>query len=114
MDKIDSEEVPNLWLVCDFENFHLFRMSTKEVTRFKLKDLRKHIKKFADVAGYETERIQEDKIEVNVKAAEKMAKLHDGLKAFGFDGHNLELYQEFYRSGLCGGVDGTISETNEE
>jgi len=92
MDKIDPEEVPNLWLVCDFENFHLFRMSTKEVTRFKLKDLRKHIKKFADIAGYETERIQEDKIEVNVKAAEKMAKLHDGLKAFGFDGHNLELY----------------------
>ncbi|MCL2872883.1 MAG: class I SAM-dependent DNA methyltransferase [Betaproteobacteria bacterium] len=31
-------------------------------------------------------------MEVNVKAAEKMAKLHDALKASGYDGHELEVY----------------------
>ena len=92
MDKIAPEDVPNLWLICDFENFHLFRISTKEVFRFKLKDLRKNIKRFADIAGYETERIRDDQVEVNVKAAEKMAKLHDTLKENGYEGHELEVY----------------------
>ena len=70
MHKLPPDDVPNLWLICDFENFHLYRVSTKEVFRFKLKDLRKNVKKFADIAGYETERTVVDKIEINVKAAE--------------------------------------------
>lgn len=27
-----------------------------------------------------------------MKSREKMAKLHNGLKTFGYDGHNLEVY----------------------
>ena len=39
-----------------------------------------------------SERAAEDKIQINVKAAEKMAKLYGGLKTFGYEGHNLEVY----------------------
>lgn len=92
MQHLPEEEIPDLWLVCDFETMRLNRRSTNEIWSFKTKDLRKHIKKFANIAGYTTERIQENQIEVNVKAAEKMAKLHDALKMHGYDGHDLEVY----------------------
>jgi hypothetical protein len=92
MQNLPIEEIPDLWLVCDFENIRLCRRSTNEVWNFKTKDLRKHIKRFADIAGYETERDTGKQIEVNVKAAEKMAKLYDALKDHGYDGHDLEVY----------------------
>jgi len=92
MQHLPPEDIPDLWLVCDFENMQLRRRSTSEIWNFKKKDLRKHIKKFADIAGYTTERTFEDKVEVNVKAAEKMAKLHDALKAHGYEGRDLEVY----------------------
>jgi len=92
MRHLPEEDVPDLWLVCDFENIRLCRRSTNEIFNFKTKDLRKHIKKFADIAGYETERVSENQIEVNVKAAEKMARLHDALKNHGYGGHDLEVY----------------------
>jgi len=92
MQHLPPEDIPDLWLVCDFENMQLRRRSTSEIWNFKKKDLRKHIKKFADIAGYATERTHEDQVEVNVKAAEKMAKLHDALKAHGYEGHELEVY----------------------
>ena len=92
MQHLPNDEIPDLWLVCDFENMRLTRRSTNESWSFKTKDLRKHIKKFADIAGYTTERVHENQIEVNVKAAEKMAKLHDALKSHGYDGHDLEVY----------------------
>ena len=92
MSHLPEEDVPDLWMVCDFENIRLNRRSTNEIWNFKTKDLRKHIKKFANIAGYTTERIREDQVDVNVKAAEKMAKLHDALKSHGYDGHDLEVY----------------------
>jgi hypothetical protein len=92
MQHLPPEDIPDLWLVCDFENMQLRRRSTSEIWDFKKKDLRKHIKKFADIAGYTTERIHEVKMEVNVKAAENMAKLHDALKTHGYEGHDLEVY----------------------
>jgi hypothetical protein len=88
----NPDDVPDLWLVCDFENMRLNRRSTNEVWTFKTKDLRKNIKRFADIAGYATERIRDNQVEVNVKAAEKMAKLHDALKSRGYEGHDLEVY----------------------
>ena len=92
MQHLPDDEIPDLWMVCDFESIRLCRRSTNEIFNFKTKDLRKHIKRFANVAGYTTERIREDQVEVNVKAAEKMAKLHDALKDSGYDGHDLEVY----------------------
>ena len=92
MTHLPQDEIPDLWMACDFENIRLCRRSTNEFWDFKTKDLRKHIKRFANIAGYTTERIREDQVEVNVKAAEKMAKLHDALKENGYDGHDLEVY----------------------
>ncbi|MCL1878919.1 MAG: hypothetical protein FWF80_08670 [Defluviitaleaceae bacterium] len=92
MQNLPSDEIPDLWMVCDFESIRLCRRSTNEIWNFKTKDLRKHIKRFADIAGYETERDAGVQIEVNVKAAEKMAKLYDALKDHGYEGQDLEVY----------------------
>jgi len=90
--KLPPEAVPKYLIVSDFINIRMYRLSTNDVHIFKTADLRKHIKKFADIAGYKTERIQTDQLELNVKAAEKMARLHDALKEHGYDGHDLEVY----------------------
>jgi len=92
MYSLPAEDVPDLWLVSDFESIRISRRSTNELFTFKTRELRNHIKHFSEIAGYETERVQDTKIEDNVKAAEKMAKLHDALKASGYDGHDLQVY----------------------
>ena len=92
MSRLPSEDIPDLWMVCDFATVQLWRRSTSEKFTFRLKDLRKHIKRFANIAGYTTERVRDPQVEVNVKAAEKMAKLHDALKKHGYEGHDLEVY----------------------
>ena len=89
---LPADETPDLWMVCDFENIWLNRRSTSETWKFKTKHLHKYIKRFANIAGYETERIRDNQVEVNIKAAEKMAKLHDALKSHGYEGHDLEVY----------------------
>ena len=92
MPHLTDEEFPDLWMLCDFENIHITRHSTKETFKFKAADLRKHIKKFVNIAGYETGRGRGEQIEVNVKAADKMSKLYLAFKDLGYDGHELEVY----------------------
>lgn len=89
---LPGEDMPDLLMVCDFETIVLHHRNTGEQIHFKTQDLRKHVKQFADIAGYETTRTYENQVEVNVKAAEKMAKLHDALKEHGYEGHALEVY----------------------
>ncbi len=90
--QLPAEELPGLLMVCDFETIVLYHRGKGISKTFKTKDLAKNIRQFANIAGYETTREIEDQIEVNVKAAEKMAKLHDALKAYGYEGHDLEVY----------------------
>ncbi|MDR3002046.1 MAG: hypothetical protein LBU89_12395 [Fibromonadaceae bacterium] len=92
MVSIPVEDVPDLWMVSDFENIRLSRRSTNETWDFKTKELRKHIRRFANIAGYTTERVRPDQLKLNSKAAEKMADLYDALKAHGYDDHDLEVY----------------------
>jgi len=89
---LPPDDVPDLHMVCDFENIWLRRRSTGEHWKFKTKLLYKNVKKFANIAGYEPTREYDEGIEVNVKAAEKMAKLHDALKSHGYEGDDLEVY----------------------
>jgi len=89
---LPEDEVPDLWMVCDFETIIIWRRSTKQRKQFKTKDLKKNVRQFADIAGYETQTAREDQLEINVKAAEKMALLHDALKGYGYEGHDLEVY----------------------
>ena len=89
---LPHDEIPDLLMVCDFKTIVLHSRTTGKKISFKTKELRKHVKRFADIAGYEATRVYENHVEVNVKAAEKMAKLHDALKNYGYDGHFLEVY----------------------
>jgi len=65
MERIPAEDVSDLWMVCDFDTFQSLRHSTKERFTFRLKDLCRHIKRFANITGYTTEHIREDQVAVN-------------------------------------------------
>lgn len=86
---LKDHELPRYLLVCDFQTFHLIDLDTREETRFALADLPDHVEAFGFVVGIE-KRIFKDQDPVNVVAAELMGKLHDALKASGYDGHPLE------------------------
>ncbi|MCK9314608.1 MAG: class I SAM-dependent DNA methyltransferase [Verrucomicrobia bacterium] len=90
--QLPSEEMPDLMMVCDFETAILYHRGKNKRKQFKIKELHKNIRQFSSIAGYETTREIEEQVEVNVKAAEKMAKLHDALKDHGYEGHDLEVY----------------------
>lgn len=89
---LNAEDIPPVLMVSDFENIRVYQRETGQSKHFKLKDLKKNIRQFAVIAGYETTKDYENREEVNIKATQKMAKLHDELKASGYEGHNLELY----------------------
>ena len=88
---ITEQELPKYVLVSDFDRFRLYQLESGEHWEFRLKDFYKHIKRFGFIAGYQTQQIKEQD-PVNIKAAEQMGKLHDQLKASGYDGHALEVY----------------------
>ena len=88
---LTDAELPRYLLVCDFERFRLYDLETGEIpTEFALKDLQKHVRQFGFIAGYQARSFKEED-PVNVLAAERMGKLHDALKAAGYDGHALEV-----------------------
>lgn len=90
-DGLPEKDLPRYILVSDFQRFRLFDSETGHEWAFALKDLHKHIKRFAFIAGYQPQEIREQD-PVNVQAAERMGKLHDRLKASGYVGHPLEVF----------------------
>ncbi|MEI6901422.1 MAG: type IIL restriction-modification enzyme MmeI, partial [Bacteroidota bacterium] len=91
-------ELPKFVLVSDFARFRLYDMDDGSVHEFPLEDLYKNIKEFGFIAGYHKQSFREED-PVNIKAAELMGKLHDRLKAVGYEGHPLEVY--LVRSLFC-------------
>lgn len=89
-DGIAERDLPRYILVSDFERFRLYDLEDDTETEFRLSDLHKRIKHFAFIAGYRTQVIAPQN-PVNIKAAERMGKLHDRLKASGYEGHPLEV-----------------------
>jgi len=87
---IKERDLPKYVLVSDFARFRLYDLDNSTQHEFKLADLHKHIKHFAFIAGYRTQTIAPQN-PVNIKAAERMGKLHDALKAAGYEGHPLEV-----------------------
>jgi hypothetical protein len=87
---IVERDLPQLVIECDFARFRVQRLATGETFSFDLKDLHKNIKLFGFVAGYKALEIKPQD-PVNIKAAERMGKLHDALKASGYVGHPLEV-----------------------
>lgn len=88
---IAERDLPKYVLVSDFARFRLYDLEEDEQHEFALADLHKNVRLFGFVAGYQTHKIQEQN-PVNIKAAERMGRLHDQMKAVGYDGHPLEVY----------------------
>jgi hypothetical protein len=87
---ISERDLPQIIIVCDFARFRVHHLTTNETVEFELKDLHKNIKLFGFVAGYKALQIKAQD-PVNIRAAERMGKLHDALKASGYTGHPLEV-----------------------
>ncbi|MBN8463816.1 MAG: class I SAM-dependent DNA methyltransferase [Dechloromonas sp.] len=88
---IAERDLPRFVLVCDFARFRLFDLAENAVHEFALAELHKHVRLFGFIAGYQTQVIKPQD-PINIKAAERMGRLHDQLKAIGYEGRSLELY----------------------
>lgn len=88
---LSDEELPRYIVVTDFARFRLRNLDTNESTEFALADLPKKLSLFGFIAGYDTREYKEQD-PVNIKAAQKLAELHDALLEVGYEGHELEVY----------------------
>ncbi len=87
---IAERDLPQVIVVCDFGHFRVRHLASGDTREFALKDLHKHVRLFDFIAGYKTQEIKAQD-PVNIRAAERMGKLHDALKASGYEGHALEV-----------------------
>ena len=90
-DALPEKDRPRYQLLCDFQTFELLDRSEREETRFALADLPQHVEKFGFIIGVQR-RTFRDQDPVNIKASELIARLHDALKASGYEGHDLQRF----------------------
>ncbi len=90
-DGIRESDLPRYILVSDFARFALTDLENGTTLEFSLENLHKEVKNFGFIAGYTTQIITPQD-PINIKAAERMGKLHDALKDIGYAGHALEVY----------------------
>ena len=90
-DVLPEKDRPRYILVSDFQNFELHDLDEREQITFTLADLQDHVEKFGFILGVQR-RTFRDQDPVNVKASELVGRLHDALKASGYDGHDLEVF----------------------
>ncbi|HDY74205.1 MAG TPA: class I SAM-dependent DNA methyltransferase, partial [Euryarchaeota archaeon] len=90
-DGLAERDLPRYVIVSDFARIRLYDLDSRTRNEFPLKDLYKNIKLFGFIAGYTTQRI-EAQDPVNIKAAERMGRLHDRLRESGYEGHKLEVF----------------------
>ena len=88
---LNEKELPRFILVSDFEKFRLYDLEESQDYSFTLAKLVDNVHHFGFIAGYQ-KRTYKDQDPVNIEAAELMGRLHDKLKAIGYEGHPLELY----------------------
>ncbi|CAK8712099.1 MAG: Type II restriction/modification system, DNA methylase subunit YeeA [Candidatus Electronema aureum] len=88
---LKERELPRCILVSDFARFRLYDLEEDSRHDFALKDLHKNLRLFGFIAGYQTHAVREQD-PVNIKAAERMGRLHDLMKETGYVGHALEVY----------------------
>ena len=90
-DSLPERERPRYILVSDFQSFELRDLDEGEQLSFALADLSSHVEAFGFILGVQR-RAFRDQDPVNIEASELIARLHDALKASGYDGHDLELF----------------------
>lgn len=88
---LKERDLPRYVVVSDFARVRLYDLDEGKEHQFELKELHKNVRLFGFIAGYET-RFFGEQDPVNIAAAEKLGKLHDLLKAVGYDGHPLEVF----------------------
>jgi len=87
---LPERDLPRYVIVSDFARIRLYDLDADTRSEFPLKDLYRNIRLFGFIAGYTTQQITAQD-PVNIKAAERMGKLHDRLRSSGYEGHNLEV-----------------------
>jgi hypothetical protein len=88
---LKEKELPRYILVSDFEKFNLYDLEEGSQHFFTIYQLVDHVHLFGFIAGYQ-KRTYKEQDPVNIEAAELMGRLHDKLKAIGYEGHSLEVY----------------------
>ena len=88
---LKDHDVPRYVLVSDFARFRLYDLEEGGQHDFTLAEFHQHLRLFGFIAGYQT-CVYKEQDPVNIKAAERMGRLHDQLKAIGYSGHDLEAY----------------------
>ena len=84
---LKEHELPQLVVACDFARFRVRIMASGQTVNFDTRHLHKHIMLFGPLVGYTTQTIRPEN-PVNIKAAERMGKLHDALKNSGYGQHD--------------------------
>jgi hypothetical protein len=90
-DGLKNSDLPRFVLVSDFQHFELYDFVESKEAKFGLKDLPKHVERFAFIVGAEPRPFR-DQDPVNIKAAEMLGGVHDALEASGYSGHDLEQF----------------------
>ncbi len=89
----DVSQTPRAIVVSDFARVRFYDLANDcALTDFALKDLRRYVTLFGYMIGADERGEIREQDPVNRKAAEKMAALHDAMKAVGYTGHPLEVY----------------------
>lgn len=88
---LDNIVQPRMVITSDFAHFRVLDLEANTVSEFPLADLPQHIGEFGFIAGYES-RTYKPEDEVNIKAAEMMGGLYDGLAESGYTGHDLKVF----------------------
>lgn len=88
---LKEHELPRYVLVSDFQTFELYDLDDNTKVKFSLRQFPQHVEHFSFILGVQ-KRTFRDQDPVNIEASEMMGKLHDALKASGYEGHNLERF----------------------
>jgi hypothetical protein len=88
---LKDRDLPKYVLVSDFARLRLYDLDQGTETEFSLAELHKHIGLFGFIAGYKPQTTPALEEAASIKAAEQLGRLHDQLKASGYEGHPLEV-----------------------
>ncbi|CAN5818407.1 class I SAM-dependent DNA methyltransferase [soil metagenome] len=87
-DGLDDVDLPKYVIVSDFARIKVYNLDDKTEAQFPLAKLHENTSVFGFLTGH-TFKTYEEAPEVNVKAAQHMADLHDALKKNGYTDHPL-------------------------
>jgi hypothetical protein len=88
---LKDHELPRYVIVSDFRRIRVTDLVASTDVEILLSDLPEKIELFGFISGY-VPRTFRDEDPVNVRAAELMGRLHDAIKATGYEGHQLEVF----------------------